>query len=647
MATPSASATKRNALISDRGVSKRNSNYSVSKSLPNTIHESSLNSEQRPADRVDMLINVRMHGRDESIMPTEQTKKRLDAFRYQANSYSLHSAEMNPISDDHTVHLTSPAISSAPSPLNDGSINYAEEKGERYDDKIGNFSSADSEALQVKEAEMDDPANTEDEILPPWLSGQAQTDPYCVHKQGVGNISTSFKSDFWRVPAKSFKQYGQSFADEEIELEASCCNDSEAIDSCFYRDTLGHHGENMPLFDIDDPRECSQTITSGTMDTVIIEPQEYKMCNEDVSEDEFPMNEDDMEDIIDIPLSSFHSSSESLSMSSYSNIPHPNIGFVPNLQYSEPLPRECTSSGHVMDLEFGIDNHPKDDPNGWHSLKRSTSTGSSLASRPDDFKNSCTIIRDADEENYLDDDCPEISQLVAQVSQRDHSSPGAPLHDTSPNIGLQWNAPREYIPLTQRKSSALTKPISSPQSQSLPSRVTELKKQTASETIITKTKAKPFVRPPFHRPLLSRSPIIGLAPSPLFITCFRIGEALNAAAIASRSKMEAFIEVYAFVTSSYREGVKQHFEFADLFQTDKPPFLSGCYCGWKGVDLFEQDSVVFLKDGPGGGVNGKEKIARAVGIMKRDVGLHWTLNILSVWEVCWEDIEFVRGIICA
>lgn len=36
-------------------------------------------------------------------------------------------------------------------------------------------------------------------------------------------------------------------------------------------------------------------------------------------------------------------------------------------------------------------------------------------------------------------------------------------------------------------------------------------------------------------------------------------------------------------------------------------------------------------------------MCRAVAKMKRD-GMKWRLDVLSVWEASWEDVEYVAGV---
>lgn len=156
--------------------------------------------------------------------------------------------------------------------------------------------------------------------------------------------------------------------------------------------------------------------------------------------------------------------------------------------------------------------------------------------------------------------------------------------------------------------------------------------------------AVPFLRPPAPKQIADRSIISGTTSRTVLRTSFRIGEALNAGAIACRAKVDAIIELYARVLHSEREannGHKQFFQFCDLF-TDKPPYLSGTYSLWKGVDLWDQDSRVFLEDG------GRGKMCRAVGRIKRCAqGSGCEMLVLSVWEIDWEDVGVAKGMICA
>ena len=157
----------------------------------------------------------------------------------------------------------------------------------------------------------------------------------------------------------------------------------------------------------------------------------------------------------------------------------------------------------------------------------------------------------------------------------------------------------------------------------------------------------PFVRPPFPNPVRDRSPILGLTNRTVLRTCFRIGEGLNAAAVASRTNVDAIVELYARIVSSSREasgGYKQHFQFGDLF-TDKPPYLSGSYTLWKGVGIWDNDSKELV------GEQGRGKMVRVLGRIKKkeprnEQGPAVEMFVLSIWEVDWEDIGVAKGIVC-
>ncbi len=155
----------------------------------------------------------------------------------------------------------------------------------------------------------------------------------------------------------------------------------------------------------------------------------------------------------------------------------------------------------------------------------------------------------------------------------------------------------------------------------------------------------PFTRPPFPAPIRDRCPIAGLSPRMVLRTCFRIGEALNAATIALRSPNgpDAVIELYCRVLMSSREpsSFKQNFQLADLFST-LSPVLTGTYGVWRGIGLWDHDARAFL------GEEGRGKMARVVGRIKRqEGGKVWEMGIMSIWEIEWEDVGIAKGIVLA
>ena len=230
-------------------------------------------------------------------------------------------------------------------------------------------------------------------------------------------------------------------------------------------------------------------------------------------------------------------------------------------------------------------------------------------------------------EHCFDDD-----DLDKELADLTHNSDalGIPTPRTSPAKPtipkLQWMPPTVYTPAksTQVPTSLLDVPHLVPTN--------------------AQGEALPFMRPPFPKAIRDRSPILGLTNRTVLRTCFRIGEALNATAIASRTNVDAIIELYARVVSSKREnegGYKQSFQFGDLF-TNKPPYLSATYSLWKDVGLWDQDSKVFVGEGR------RNKLARVMGRIKRNVqGADCEMTIMSIWEVDWEDIGIAKGIVCS
>ena len=232
------------------------------------------------------------------------------------------------------------------------------------------------------------------------------------------------------------------------------------------------------------------------------------------------------------------------------------------------------------------------------------------------------ISEDCFDDNDLDEELMDMPAPDSDVVQP--STPlTSPAEPTTPK--LQWLPPKVYIPA--KFSAIWTTPTDIPHLVSFD----------------TNSVALPFMRPPFPRPIRDRSPIFGLTNRTVLRTCFRIGEALNAAAVASRTNTDAVIELYARVTHSEREtgsGFKQYFQFGDLF-TDKPPYLSATYGLWKSEGLRDIDSKVFL------GVEGRGKMARALGRIKRREQGGCEMIVLSIWEVDWEDVGVAKGIVCS
>ncbi len=230
-------------------------------------------------------------------------------------------------------------------------------------------------------------------------------------------------------------------------------------------------------------------------------------------------------------------------------------------------------------------------------------------------------------ENCFDDNDLDDGLIGLLVDESKATFPVTPTKQPlSPK--LQWLPPKTYTP---KKSSQI--PVSPAEDPHL-------------VPMNFNSDALPFIRPPFPKAVRDRSPILGLNNRTVLRTCFRIGEALNAAAVASRTNIDAIIELYARVVTSSRESKgahKQLFQFGDLF-TDKPPYLVATYALWKGVELWDCDSKGLV------GEQGREKMVRALGRIKRKEPVQGRrpeveMVVLSIWEVDWEDVGMAKGVV--
>jgi hypothetical protein len=402
--------------------------------------------------------------------------------------------------------------------------------------------------------------------------------------------------------------------------------------------------ESFPL------KTCGEQMMDDFEDLFAHEIEEDRVCR-------IPAVQESFEPPSDLPLPFDHNSQT-------------NEVYDPNLQFSSPSLNTNLKFSRVDGKTFYGGRPTTMD------TFRQTNTGSSPAFR---FSSPCIAIGEADnadtyisaEEDLLDDDIdPVVLDLADRASKATRQTLLVPLPEAPTTPKLQWRSPVTYksiqssspAPLVHLDSSPvpiqrLTYPtpmVSSTPSQAATSR-TWTSPNRLGETESARNLAKhlvgfdphgnalPFARPPFPSKVLDRSPILGLSSSPLLRTCFRIGEALNAATVASHTTLDPLIELYARVTYSQRVGVEQFFQFADLFRSERPPFLNGSYVGWKSVDLWDCDSKYFL------GETGKGKIARCVGKLKRDEKRRgsWKMVIFSIWEASWDDVGYVKGIVCS
>ena len=253
------------------------------------------------------------------------------------------------------------------------------------------------------------------------------------------------------------------------------------------------------------------------------------------------------------------------------------------------------------------------------------------------------LTQDSDDNFLSDEDEQDLLALTSRSPANVFDEPSVGTLATSSSPKLQWNPPIYYKP---PQSSWIAGSVKSSSDVEASPAVLTSESPLAPHQIAFDIEGNPipFARPKFPEGVLDRSPIPGFSRSSVLRTCFRIGEALNAASCASRSNVDTIIELYSRVTYSERDanGLKQYFQFADLFRSERPPFLNGSYDMWKGVELWDSSAKEFL------GEAGKNKIARVLGRIKRDEKhKDWMMLIMSIWAASWEDVGLMKGLVCA
>lgn len=453
-------------------------------------------------------------------------------------------------------------------------------------------------------------------------------------------------------------------------------------DACTFRTALTDlnavDGEvDQPLLDTnshfeDESAVHKDTVEAGSQCTSMPDSFPLKTCGEQMMDDFEDLlaheNEEDGVSWIPAVQESFEPPSDLPLL--YDDNSQTNEVYDPNLQFSSPSLNTKLNFPRVDGKTFYGGRPTTMD------TFRQTNTVSSPAFR---FSSPCIAVGEADnadtyisaEEDFLDEDIdPVVLELADRASKATRQTLLVPLPEAPTTPKLQWRSPVTYksiqssspAPLVHLDSSPMPSrrlAYPTPMVSSTPSPAATSRKWTSpnrlGETESAPNLAKhlvgfdphgnalPFARPPFPSKVLDRSPILGLSSSPLLRTCFRIGEALNAATVASHTNLDPLIELYARVTYSQRVGVEQFFQFADLFRSERPPFLNGSYVGWKSVDLWDCDSKYFL------GETGKGRMARCVGKLKRDEKKRgsWKMVIFSIWEASWDDVGYVKGIVCA
>lgn len=168
---------------------------------------------------------------------------------------------------------------------------------------------------------------------------------------------------------------------------------------------------------------------------------------------------------------------------------------------------------------------------------------------------------------------------------------------------------------------------------------------------VVSTCCQPIVRPRFPKAIHDRSPLLNVSSALVLRVCFRIGEAINIAALDARSSSShttegSLVELYARVLESHRpatqNNARQEFVFGDVWSC-KGPRLKGMWAGWKGSALFDREGTKLLTDDEV--ASSQAKMCRAVGRMKRQ-NEEWNYIIASIWECDWQDLMSVQGVVC-
>lgn len=350
----------------------------------------------------------------------------------------------------------------------------------------------------------------------------------------------------------------------------------------------------------------------------------------DDPDDEFVLEDDDLHDLVDFsvahevlePFSSFHlSSSQTFHAEtrksperiggSNSTLGRSDIYILKNGVYA---PIEATTTMRALGSDSG------DLPHTRAKIGRKLIATHTLGTR-------LNVLDDKEPFDLDEEDETELADLTAAISQ----NRGANLWHTATAPPTPPEAIYDHpsAPEAARTTAVVLLPLSPLHHPPRP----------ASDRPL-----EPFVRPPFPKPVRDRSQIVELTSTGVLRTCFRIGEALNAASLAFRTGTDVIVELFARVSASSREreGFRQHFDFADLFHSERPPFLSGTYELWKDGGRWEGDSRPFLDE------EGSGKMCRAVGRLKRDTETKaWRMAVLNIWEATWDDVAWAKGVVCA
>ena len=493
-----------------------------------------------------------------------------------------------------------------------------------------------------------------------------------VEDASIENDSQSALSDVGCLRTTNASLASVRYPNElEIDLLRStdlpdCCQ--ACTEDCEAADQSHDAGDNMYSHNIPDSRYNSCLEDTGEDNTINDAPIDklenlhltasfdamFEELLEDYanaeSDDEFPIDEQDAQCLLQLPTVEEGFEPPSSLQVPFDDNSQTNEIYDPHLQYSRPSSSRSLRTIQVDGITIPVGNRTIID-----NYRSSNSRSSQVFNR----SSPCPNADNTDElyssvhedENLLDEVDSDFIDLETAYPESEEKKLLHPSPKPAPDIELpklQWNPSTMYKP---SKSIPTSDPalISSPVAKSQRLLLAEITPQSKPPPLEphhlrfdSAGNALPFARPPFPSLVLDRSPILGVSSSSFLRTCFRIGEALNVATQAFHTSTHPLIELYARVTYSHRVGIEQFIQFADLFRSEKSPFLNGSFVGWKGVELWDNDSKAFLGDA------GKGKVARCVGRMKRDeTGRAWKIMVLSIWEADWEDVGFAKGIVCS
>ena len=202
---------------------------------------------------------------------------------------------------------------------------------------------------------------------------------------------------------------------------------------------------------------------------------------------------------------------------------------------------------------------------------------------------------------------------------------------------------------------------------------------------------------PPPEPTRDRSPISGLSAKPRLSVHFRTGAALNVGCAAARSdptpaiisptasssippppvphKPSIILELYARIVEAVETDSAIEIVLTDLWTNETGPYIRAVYPRerWKGQKLWEEEARMLLTTSDMGsdvdvGIaemtamrvlgfmkrrltmprkGGEDKEIVKEGEMMRKVTSKWEMEIMSIWECDWDDVEHVRGVIQA